>query len=716
MSTLTLYRTHLTPSKNALVDELSTYLADRITYGPVDIQYQKPALDLAIKLTIPQAQLTRQDIGNYAALKQDNMTFYYFIMSAAWKSANTVEVTLSIDSINTFNGYIRFSNKTTVIRQHENRFNNIQPYKGSTMAVTMNVDDVDEGLTTTKVRASDTKITDSNAMLNQKWFLVYKSPVNPTAASPVDCLLVPQYNTIKYRNDDTPTEKKMAVTDFSLNTYYYWLKTDNSGGSFTITMDDGTTYTRSLVDNHICYIFNRTDDNKLNIYECLINSGTVKTMTGEIDKTVQGNGYVTFTASTAIRYYPDFTLDLSAATLFAKTNWYANKAGTWYLQSIDSVDRTLSTIVKIIECPYCPVDLNFDTNSVLIMPDGFEISTEGYLKLTNLTREFSKTLDGSFILPLNLNIYEGTLDEFKHTTRNIKYEPKLYNSAFYTYKIVYDSFSAEVQLERVNDEQITKSSIEYKQSNNITSDCGFKIDSTNVFSQHYNWLGDYDMYILSTRNNESPIYTNEYLDYMRTGYNYDKKSQMQTLTNTMISGSVSLVGAVASFAGGVVTGGLSLTAGTSLLATAITTIANGISTTASAERSIQQKIDEAKAQAVQINGADDVNLLNWYSGNKLHIMTYQATDKMRDQLWDLFHYCGYARNIQEKPNFTSRYWFNYVQCNLDDADVDSNSILNNYVDDIKSRWSAGVTIYHCHDGEYDWAQQYENWETAFISA
>ena len=82
MSTLTLYRTQLTPAKNALVDELSTYLQDCIIYGPVDIQYQKPALDLAIKLTMPQAQLTHQEIGNYASLVQDGQTFYYFILGA----------------------------------------------------------------------------------------------------------------------------------------------------------------------------------------------------------------------------------------------------------------------------------------------------------------------------------------------------------------------------------------------------------------------------------------------------------------------------------------------------------------------------------------------------------------------------------------------------------------------------------------------------------
>lgn len=41
-------------------------------------------------------------------------------------------------------------------------------------------------------------------------------------------------------------------------------------------------------------------------------------------------------------------------------------------------------------------------------------------------------------------------------------------------------------------------------------------------------------------------------------------------------------------------------------------------------------------------------------------------------------------------------------------DVSNTDVFHDYLEDIKARYSAGVTVYHVHDGEYDWAQQYEN--------
>ena len=95
---------------------------------------------------------------------------------------------LSLDSINTFNGYIDFSSKTTVIRQHEDRFRDIQPIKaGTELKLYRQIDNVDEGITPTKLKASDTRITDLTANLNQTWYLVYRTPDTPTSNSPIEC-------------------------------------------------------------------------------------------------------------------------------------------------------------------------------------------------------------------------------------------------------------------------------------------------------------------------------------------------------------------------------------------------------------------------------------------------------------------------------------------------------------------------------------------------
>lgn len=81
----------------------------------------------------------------------------------------------------------------------------------------------------------------------------------------------------------------------------------------------------------------------------------------------------------------------------------------------------------------------------------------------------------------------------------------------------------------------------------------------------------------------------------------------------------------------------------------------------------------------------------------------------------MFYYTGYAHPVQEIPNFDSRSWFNFVQC---DAvfDDEATSIYNNYVDDIKERFAIGITIYHNNDDEYDFNQTKENWETSILNA
>ena len=76
---------------------------------------------------------------------------------------------------------------------------------------------------------------------------------------------------------------------------------------------------------------------------------------------------------------------------------------------------------------------------------------------------------------------------------------------------------------------------------------------------------------------------------------------------------------------------------------------------------------------------------------------------------DLFYYCGYTANRQDIPNTTSRYWFNYIQCEPV-FNEEETSIYKNYLDDIKARYNAGITVYHDHNNTYDWGQTHENWE------
>ena len=711
-SILRLYKTEITPQRNAWVENISNYLSEcGIAFEVNPFQYQKIELDKTLKIAIDQYWSAIGD-ANYCSIEQDGMDYYYFIISAKWTGTQCVTLSLSIDSVNTFGDMLEWSPKTTIIREHVDRFEDIQPINfGEAMTVSRKIDDVDEGASgLLKIKSSDSKIIDSNSILNQAWYLVYRTPEEPSSTSPVDCFLLPKYDSdVCYKNTTTTTTVTYEVSDFELDYWYYWLYSDNPNGVAKVDV----TYTLVENGNYVGLAFHRTSSG-LNAYVLLNQTGELPGIKASLIWQNKTGVTVTWTKSNSIRRGADFIADLAyIQRYYTEYSLTAGVAGKEYLKGISAIDRTKSTIVKIIECPYCPINLNFDALGVMVLPTGWRITNDNYLKLSSLTLDFYKTLDNVLSLPLKTSLSFTSKDKMVKIKRNKGYESKLYNSDFYTLKIAYDSFSSEIKLERINTFSSNILSIEYKQSNNITSDCGFKIDCASKLN--YKGIGDYDFYILSSRNNESPIYTNAYLDYKRTGAYYDKKNAEVSTGMAWMSAGVALVGAAASAVASVGTGGLSLVATAALTTSAITSIASAINTTASNERGIQQTIDEKKAQASQITGSDDLNLLNWYNGNKLHVVTYSVTDKMKQVLADLFHYCGYARNMQGKPDFSSRYWFNYVQCNAVFVPSASSKIYANFQSDMKTRFAAGVTYYHRRDDEYDWNQEYENWEVGFFS-
>ena len=117
---------------------------------------------------------------------------------------------------------------------------------------------------------------------------------------------------------------------------------------------------------------------------------------------------------------------------------------------------------------------------------------------------------------------------------------------------------------------------------------------------------------------------------------------------------------------------------------------------ANANRSLTSKIENLRNQPVTASGAAGaVDIMKAYSGNKLHVMTYVPTDLFKKALYDKLFYCGYAHPVQDIPDFTSRFWFNYVQC--DPVFKGETFVYNKYLDDIKARFKIGVTDYHMHN-------------------
>lgn len=392
--------------------------------------------------------------------------------------------------------------------------------------------------------------------------------------------------------------------------------------------------------------------------------------------------------------------------------------------TLNEVDKTDSRIVKIIKLPYAPCNVTYN-NGVYTFPSEWKYEA-GYMKLndTSLSTEFENDI-GRIYFPELFHTETAQPTQLKNFDR----ESKLYHSDFYNFKLVYDSFVREIALERIDTSEFSKAttwdmastfvSLKFKPTNTINSKFAFKIDYSTWDEAHYfaqyNQSFDYEDYLLISRNNEETIFSNDYLNYIRTGYNYDKKAKEQQSNQNFLLAGVQLAAGVASFAATSITGGISAAAGISLVSGAITTLSSAAYNKSQNENSMQNKLANLAAQSTAVMGSDDVDLLSYYNGNRLEIKKYDTISQQKEALYKLFFYCGYAHNVIAKPNIRSRYWFNFIQCKPV-FNEEGATPYNDYLDDVKSRYQAGVTVYHHHYDtiRWDWEQKYENWEVNFL--
>lgn len=763
-SKVKIYQTVLTPARNALVDDLEAYLNSLTpTFTDLTFQYIKLGLDINIKVPMPQGVISGHSLGNYVRIEQDNKVWYYFIMNTDWKSTNAVELKLSVDSINTFRNDLTFTDKTLVGREHGNRILR-QPGGGYFIRT---IDRVSEQIPANK------QVTWEGSSINQPrlsydWYLIYKtrnnlSPDNPS--NPIDCFLCAN-QALKISNTSTVSSKTYTYADFNEGVYYYFNDLDNNNcivdghtiGS-QVTVVTGITYTNNVpsytrsnrtlrgivlyrtgntlyyayqFDNNIVYWNGSSSQSSVvlsTIGPTTFGSSAIPEVSNLSGKPMRTVNSITITKGNFFRYSSTYYPIPEQAYINATQTMAAYIGQTAvYTDSYADLDKTDSRIVKIIKLPYAPCNITY-SNSVYTFPSDWTYSN-GLMKLNDasLSTEFLNERIGRVNLP-ELYVQEPTTYS-PTSAKDIKYESKLYHSDFYDFKLVYDSFVREIKLENFETDMfdpsyvwkpnLTTIDIDFKPTNTINSKFAFRIetflsDPTGDYDfADYRTTSDYEKYLLVSRNNEETIFSNDYLNYIRTGYNYDKKSKQEQSTKSWLLGGLQLAAGVASFAASAYTGGVSAAAGISLVSGAIATFASNVYTQASNERSMQAKLASLAAQSSNISGTDDVDLLSFYNQNRLQVIKYKTEELQQQALYNLFFYCGYKRDQMKIPDTDSRYWFNFVQCKPVFTE-EGVTPYNDYIADVKSRYEAGVTIYHHHANigtQWDWQQQYENWENS----
>lgn len=142
-SRLTLYNTEITPDRNAKVDNVRAYLesCDKLVVGT--FQYMKMGLELTIKVAMDQQAVAEKEF-NYACIEQDGRAYYFFLNGARWVAKKTVAFDLVMDTINTWWDDLVWNGKTTISRQHMDRFSSI-----SGGSLTNRIDRYNEGFNPT---------------------------------------------------------------------------------------------------------------------------------------------------------------------------------------------------------------------------------------------------------------------------------------------------------------------------------------------------------------------------------------------------------------------------------------------------------------------------------------------------------------------------------------------------------------------------------------
>ena len=668
-------------------------------------------------------------------------------MNTDWKSTNTIELKLSIDSINTFRNDLTWSDRTSIQREHEDRF---YKQEGSNILI-RRIDPEKEQINTEKTLMDSFPVSQANK--NFDWYLIYKtrddlSPENPN--NPIYCYCIASKPlTISKSSSESQVIRAGDLLD---NHYYYFTDIDNPGGIITV---DNKTFNLNTDGKKMIMLQREGAKVKYTWYEggfaevhTSTNHSVYYTNTTAVYGTKQigptaskndpsPNAYpaaeIGYLADSVIinvgNFFRDSTENLLPygvyGTIKKATKRINVAAGSIERKTItlNEVDKTDSRIVKIIKLPYAPCNITYN-NGVYTFPSEWKYEA-GYMRLNDasLSTEFENDI-GKVYLP------ELFLTETAQPTQ-LKYfdrESKLYHSDFYNFKLVYDSFVREIALERIDTSEFSKAttwdmastfiSLKFKPTNTINSKFAFKIDysawdEAHYFAQ-YNQSFDYEDYLLISRNNEETIFSNDYLNYIRTGYNYDKKAkeleqkQQAGTFLTQVGGSVITAALNPNVA-------ISVAAATAFAVNAANTFSSIFSSKKQFENSMQSKLADLAAQSTAVMGSDDVDLLSYYNGNRLEIKKYDTVSQQKEALYKLFFYCGYAHNAVAKPNITSRYWFNFIQCKPV-FNEEGATPYNDYLDDIKSRYEAGVTVYHHHYDtiRWDWGQKYENWEVNFL--
>ena len=563
-------------------------------------------------------------------------------------------------------------------------------------------------------------IQHDKSLLRQNWYLLYRNANNPDPddlTNPVECYLIPE--------DDTDTnaayiENGRLIASFLEDNKWYVFKL---GSGQTATLSNGTTWNGTSNDT---YILITKNNDKLAVSLIVTDGGSA---TATIKANFDEISYITFTSLPI--YYHVYTSFPSVGLTFSllRNEDYDedfNNTSISHADSIEYLDKSDPKNIKLIKLPYCPYDFSVSANKIVLGTNWELVSISqvggglmNAIKLKNLNKKLYTEFVTNY-QPLQ-NLYVGTDTEIDVDINDSRYpisnlpDSKLFHSEFYKPTYVYDSFTYAVQLEKIDTSEFADESdvntfyIRFDMTSTINSKFMFTFESIELRNAESNFANVMPI----ARNNEEVLYNVAYINYIKTGYNYDiKNKQISNASNYVGLGLSALSIGASLFApsvplkvAGVVGGFVSLAM----------SIKGTITSTMQNENSIRQKLDQTANQTASVQGSDDVDLMSVYAQNRLKYYVYQPNTVMRSLLNDLFFYAGYKSDRMGLPNHHTRVNFDYLEC---DANFENlGSIPNDCLQELVNAFKNGVTYLHKTNrvtNKWDFKQEFENWELSLL--
>ena len=736
MSYIKLYSDdYLLYERNSVIDDIESYLGTLTTSILEKYQYIRPLKNITIKIDKSQGFSepfqSQGNSWNYLSLRlygAADEVYYYFITHKLQKASGTIELTCVMDVLNTFkwNTDYTVNKKTLVMREHKDRVIDNEIDEDT---YPRNIDLRSEGINAPLYKNRELKILQDNNDLS--WILYYRNrnqydssdPDAFTLDNPVDCFIAPS----------SPVNARYSVTNLTINAtsftndgYYY---IDASKYQFKI---NGTTYSMipkchweihkasGVLEFKLCVIKQSATGIPPVYYYVYSPKSTIASGQSSFDVVNPSSDKVYYFYSATVKG----TGPLNPIVSGFNQSFSISPTTIDFLLTPESINKSDSRNIKIIELPYAPLGISYDSvNDIYLFGPEWDYDVgQKLFKLKALNLNFGssfKALTSSFWDGLVVDGINGALAT---DLRKDKFESKIYHSDFYRPKFVYDSFYVNFDFEKIDFDgwwskcqelSTTTLYIDFIASRNVISKFMFK------FPQYITKYGqmDFDNICCVARNNEQVIYNSTYLNYIRNGYNYDLKSRQRAEETGAVGLGVSAATTVLGVVAGIATqnyalAGLSAVTGGMSIASSSISYAKSV---AQSEQNMNQKLQDAKNQAVSVGGADDIDLLNAYCDNKAKFCLYEVSSTMKKALLDMFYYSGYETIERKIPSINTRYWFNYLQCELSIDQATSNAYLSDELkEELKAKFKEGVTFFH-HHSTWDLGQVMENYESWILS-